>query len=195
MEKLFVEEVPSKDRVNLSQWFQNVFEESWQTLEQLFEPSMTYAYALRNRGADSVDTKTVSDLIETIEATQDEETRWSAVESLWRLDPNNLAGGLRRVKDLGMLIGEHPMALMVAVLTKTDRTRGVLLRVYPLRNQQYLPPHLQLVVLDESGNTFLEAEAREQDNCIQLKFSGLPGEQFSVRVALREAKITENFIL
>lgn len=220
-----------KSRVNLSQWFQNIFEESWQTIEQLFapsEPSFAYAYALRDRGADLMDSKTVSELIETIytsqdehrrrqaalrlgegtasseglaalihlvEATQDEETRWSAAESLWRLDPDNLSGGLRRVKDLGMLIGEHSVALMVAVLPKPDETRAVLLRVYPMRNQKYLPANLQLVVLDEAGNTFLETEARELDNYIQLKFSGLPGEQFSVRMALGEARITEDFIL
>ncbi|NET56714.1 MAG: DUF1822 family protein [Symploca sp. SIO2E6] len=243
LEKLFaVEEeqplpVPSKSRVNLSQWFQNVFEESWQTIEQLFssgENSFGYAYALREPRAVSIDLKIVSDLIETIytsqdeyrlrqaavqlgeigtassevlaalthliEATQDEETRWSTAESLWRLNPSNLAGGLRRVKDLGMLIGKHPIALMVAVLPKLDQTKAVLLRVYPLRNQKYLPPHLQLVVLDETGNTFLETEARESngerlDHYIQLKFSALPGEQFSVRLALGEVTITEDFIL
>lgn len=238
LEKLFAVEkeqsrsVSLKSRVNLSQWLQNVFEESWQTIEQLFapgEPCFAYAYALRERGADFMDSKTVSDLIETIytsqeehrrrqaalrlgemgtassevlaalthllEATQDEETRWSAAESLWRLAPHNLAGGLRRVKDLGMLIGEHPVTLMVAVLPKTDQMIAVLLRVYPMRNQKYLPAHLQLVVLDEAGKTFLETEARELDNYIQLKFSGSPGEQFSVRVGLGEANITEDFTL
>lgn len=235
LEKLFAinKEQPhavSLNQVNLSQWFQNIFEESWQTIEQLFAPSETsVVYALRNRGTDSMNIRTISTLIETIytsqdehrrkqaalqlgdiktassevllalahliEVTQDEETRWSAAETLWRLDPNNLAGGLRRVKDLGLLIGEHSVALMVAVLPKSDQTRAVLLRVYPMRNQKYLPPHLKLVVLDEAGNTFLETEAREQDNYIQLKFSGLSGEQFSVRLALEEAKITEDFIL
>lgn len=246
LEKLFTvgeEQTPPvalKSQVNLSQWLQNIFEESWQTIEQLFapgEPSFAYAYALRDRQgrafgegeADSLDSETVGDLIETIytsqdehrrrqaalrlgeigaansevlaalinliESTQDEETRWSAAESLWHLDPNNSVSGIRKVKDLGMLIGVHPVALMVALLPKSDGSRAVLLRVYPLRNHQYLPAHLQLVVLDKAGNIFLETEARESDNYIQLKFSGSPGEQFSVRVALGEMSITEDFIL
>jgi predicted negative regulator of RcsB-dependent stress response len=238
LEKLFAieEEQPRpvalKSRVNLSQWLQNIVEESWQNIEQLFasgEPSFAYAYVLRQHEDDSTNSETVSDLIETvytsqdehrrrqaalrlgeigtassevlsaliklIESTQDEETRWSAAESLWHLDSNNSVSGIRRVKDLGMLIGVYPVALMVAVLPKIDETRAVLLRVYPMRNHKCLPAQLQLVVLDGAGNIFLETEARELDNYIQLKFSGSPGEQFSVRVALGDAGITEDFIL
>jgi len=198
LEKLFAVEkeqsrsVSLKSRVNLSQWLQNVFEESWQTIEQLFAPGEP-CFRLGEMGTAS--SEVLAALTHLLGVTQDEETRWSAAESLWRLAPHNLAGGLRRVKDLGMLIGEHPVTLMVAVLPKTDQMIAVLLRVYPMRNQKYLPAHLQLVVLDEAGKTFLETEARELDNYIQLKFSGSPGEQFSVRVGLGEANITEDFTL
>lgn len=204
LEKLFAVEKPSprqvsaKSQVNLGQWLENVFEEGWQTIEQLFlpgEPSFVYAYALREQKSNSEDLETISSLIETIDNSQDEETRWRAVESLWRLDPNNRASGMRRVKDLGMLIQGFPLALMVAILPKPDQSRGVLLRIYPMGNQQYLPPHLELVVLDEAGNRFLEADAREADDYIQLKFSGLPGECFSVCVVMGEARIREDFVL
>jgi hypothetical protein len=151
--------------------------------------------ALRLGEMGTASSEVLAALTHLLGVTQDEETRWSAAESLWRLAPHNLAAGLRRVKDLGMLIGEHPVTLMVAVLPKTDQMIAVLLRVYPMRNQKYLPAHLQLVVLDEAGKTFLETEARELDNYIQLKFSGSPGEQFSVRVGLGEANITEDFTL
>jgi Protein of unknown function (DUF1822) len=222
---------------NLSQWLENVFEEGWQTIEQLFgagEPSFAYAYALRSRDAKADNSETISQLIRLlydsqdeyrrkqaaqklgeigagnseelaalihlVQTAQDEETRWAAADSLWRLDPNNVTAGIRKVKDLGMQIREQAVALMVAVLPKPDQTIAVLLRVYPMRNQEYLPSHLALLVLDEAGNTFLETEAREPgqggpDNYIQLKFSGSRGEQFSVRVSLGEAGITEEFAL
>ncbi|HEY9845691.1 MAG TPA: DUF1822 family protein, partial [Candidatus Caenarcaniphilales bacterium] len=59
----------------------------------------------------------------------------------------------------------------------------------------YLPPSLQLVVLDESGASFLEAQARSADNYIQLQFSGTAGERFSVQVTLGEVSTTEDFVI
>jgi hypothetical protein len=142
----------------------------------------------------------LTSLIHLIQTTQDEETRWSAAESLWRLDPNCEAGGIRRVKDLGKLIEECPIALMVAVLPKPDNTIAILLRAYPVGEQRHLPHHLALIVLDEAGNQFLKAEAREldqglSDHYIQLKFCGLPKEKFSVKVTLNNTEITEEFLL
>ena len=50
-------------------------------------------------------------------------------------------------------------------------------------------------MLDESGAIFLEAKARRADNYIQLQFSGSVGERFSVKVALGEVSMTENFVI
>ncbi len=133
-------------------------------------------------------------LMHLVQTTQDEETRWIAAESLWILDPTNPASGIRRVTDLGMRLGRHAVALMVAVLRKTNGHLAVLLRVYPMDNRT-LPMGLTLTVLDEAGDRFLEAQARKLDNYIQLKFSGEPGERFSVRVYLEDVAIVENFVI
>jgi hypothetical protein len=50
-------------------------------------------------------------------------------------------------------------------------------------------------VIEESGAVFLEAKARRADNYIQLQFSGTTGERFSVKVALGDVSITENFTI
>ena len=126
----------------------------------------------------------IAALIHLIRTTEDEETRWAAAESLWTIDPNNPASGVRRIADLGMQIGDRAIALMVAILPKAEGKVAILLRVYPMGSQTYLPSGLQLAVLDEDGDTFLETEARDVDNYIQLKFGGDRGERFSVRVAL-----------
>jgi hypothetical protein len=250
LERLFETNLPQdrrtvqKKQINLSQWFQNIVEEGWQTIEQLFvpeDPCFAYVYALRGgvigssigsaigTSVNDIDTliqviytnqdeesrkqaalrlgavgkatpEVLTALIHLIQTTQDEETRWGGAESLWQLDSENVAAGIRRVKDLGIQLGKDTVALMVAVLPKTDQTIAVLLRVYPMGEQRHLPPHLVLIVLDEIGNKFLEVEARElahglSDHYIQLKFSGLPGEKFSVKVALGEIEITEEFVL
>lgn len=137
----------------------------------------------------------IAALIHLIRTTEDEETRWAAAESLWTIDPNNPASGVRRIADLGMQIGDLAVALMVAILPKAEGKVAILLRVYPMGSQTYLPSGLQLAVLDEDGDTFLETEARDSDNYIQLKFGGDRGERFSVRVALGDNGITEGFAI
>ena len=190
-----VPEPASPQLVNLHNWLEGIVEAGWQTIDELFatrEVSLASAFrhrTLRFRG------KTKQELIQILQTTQDEETRWQAAESLWELDPNHAASGVRRVADLGFHLAGYAVALMVAVLPKRDRSMAILLRVYPLANQSHLPPGLQLMVLDQAGNTFSEVPTREQDNYIQFKFTADSGDLFSVKVALEEASITENFLV
>lgn len=136
-------------------------------------------------------------LVDLLRSTQDDETLWLTVESLWKLDPGNTAAGVRQVKlvDLGMQIASQAVALAVALVQKANQQVGVLLQVYPTENEPYLPANLKLVLLDESGQALREVVARQLDFYIQLKFSGEPGEAFSVRIELGAASITENFVI
>jgi len=154
--------------VNLSQWLQNVFETGWQTVEALWdtaEASLSFSF----RRADSY-----------------RET-----------DSNNSEAGVRRAKliDLGIQLAGKSVALIVELRPESEQKTGILLQVHPTGSQIHLPQRLQLIVLDESKATFLEAQARDADNYIQLQFKGKPGEQFSVRVALDDVSITENFVI
>ena len=154
-------------RVNLSQWFTDVFETGWQTVEALLNPA-ELDLAFQFRSADS-----------------------AVLVDSQQVDSSHRRG---KLIDLGIQMGDRPVALIVE-LTPEDRKRHILLQVHPTGNQIYLPPLLQLTVLDESGLVFLEAQARSADNYIQLQFSGLPGEQFSVRVTLGDASIVEDFVV
>jgi hypothetical protein len=161
-------DVVRSTRVNLSQWLTNVFESGWQTIETVLNPAQP-DLAFGFRSADSA-------LLANIE----------------RPD-----AGIRRAKliDLGMQLAGHPVALIVELQPESERRSHITLQVHPAGNQVYLPPLLQLIVLDESGLVFLEAIARSADNYIQLQFSGLPREQFSVKIALGEASLMEDFIV
>jgi hypothetical protein len=154
--------------VNLSQWFQQVFETGWQTAESLLNPAgMTPAFGFRG-------------------------TPRSGTESVERREP-----AIRRAKlvDLGIQLARHPVALVVELNPNLNQSVEVCLQVYPTQSQMYLPPELTLSVLDQTGETFLEAQSREADNYIQLIFSGQPGERFSIQVALGDASVTEDFVI
>jgi hypothetical protein len=185
----------SPQLVNLHNWLEGIFEAGWQTIDELFiAREVSLAPEFRGRIFKSRH-KTQEELIEIVQTTEDEETRWQAAELLWELSPNNPASGVRRVADLGIQLAGHGVALMVAVLPKLDRSMAILLRVYSMGSQLHLPPGLQLSGLDEAGSSFFEVQAREQDNYIQLKFTADPGDRFSVRVALDDTSIIESFVI
>jgi hypothetical protein len=139
----------------------------------------------------------VQALVNLLRTTQNDETLWSVVESLWRIDPGNSAAGVRRIKliDWGMQIAGEAVALAVALVPRENQSINVLLQVYPTGNNPYLPLNLALMLLDPSGKTLREVTARNTDVYIQLKLSGHPGEQFSVKITFGEASITEDFSL
>jgi hypothetical protein len=157
--------------VNLNRWFENIFEAGWQTVEALFSPQAAHpALSVRNAH------------------------RWGEINT------ENLAAGVKRGKliDLGIQLADNPVALIVTLTpAETDEEVDIRLQVYPTGSQIYLPQSLQLIVLDETGATFpeLEATARSADNCLQLEFSAQPGEQFSVKLALGDVSITEDFLI
>ncbi|MEG4249425.1 DUF1822 family protein [Microcoleus sp. Pol10D4] len=90
----------------------------------------------------------------------------------------------------------YPVVLIVNCQKNAEKT-DILIRLYPLSAAQtYLPVGIKLIVIDsESGDVFLEAQARSADNWIQLEFSGEVGEPFSIKVALEDAEITEHFAI
>ncbi|MBF2066954.1 MAG: DUF1822 family protein [Calothrix sp. C42_A2020_038] len=213
--------------VYLENWLNNIFDSSWQTVEEFFS-TKTYNIAFRNhvilteslnlndkdslkefvaslyanqRHASSTEKiyptqlEPVTALSQLINSTQDDETRWKAIELLWKIKPNHPSAATRRITDLGMQLAGYSIALMVATLPKLDGRRGILLRVYPMGNQPYLPPNLKLIGFDETGKTLLEVQARSQDNYIQFRFNADPGDKFSVQVALGTASITEYFMV
>lgn len=167
------------------------------TLRQMVEQ----LYVSQNSAPENEDI--CSALIHLLHTTQDEEVRWTAAELLWAfaegvggaIAPNHPAAGVRRVMDLGMQFAGHAVALMVAILSKPEERVAVLLRLYPMGSERYLPAGLQLTGVDESGNVFLDTQARRRDDYIQIKFSAEFGERFSIRISLDNASLTENFII
>lgn len=158
--------------INLRQWLQENFEADWQSFETLFgiPEQETNLVFRKHKKADMAFRK-----------------------------PK-----LRRAKpiDLGPQLAKHPMALAVTLTPKTNPKYSdivqefiISMQVRPLESEN-LPEGLKLVVFDESGKAFLEISAGKTDNIIQTKpFSGQPGEQFMVKVALGETSFTENFVV
>lgn len=153
--------------VNLSQWLRSAFETGWEQVETLLAPAASPAFSFRK------------------------------LDLAAETDSDRSAQRVRRAKliDLGLQLSGHSVALIVEIRPESAEKTGLLLQLHPHSKQTYLPPQLQLTVIDETGATFLEAEARSADNYIQLQFSGRPRERFGVKVTLGEISLTENFVI
>ncbi len=103
----------------------------------------------------------------------------------------------RRAKliNLGIQIANQAVILLVEISPQANEQTNIRLQVHSAGNEIYLPQGVQLTILDESGAVFLEAESRSADNYIQLQFRGELKERFSVKVALDEASVTQNFVI
>jgi hypothetical protein len=87
------------------------------------------------------------------------------------------------------------VAVIVAIAGESEQEMDISVEVQPPKGQTYLPSNLQLMVLDEDGEAVIDAHARNDNKNIQLEFGGEPGDRFSVKVALGDVSVTENFVV
>lgn len=135
------------------------------------------------------------------------EAGWETVESLLAPPPVEVAFGFRslhqnkfrkagveRGKVIDLERAGEQVAIFVGLQPGEAPEMDIRVEVYPAGSQTYLPQDLHLMVLDETGEAVMQAQAKSTKN-IQLEFSGETGEHFSVKVALGDVSITEAFVI
>lgn len=130
------------------------------------------------------------------------ETGWQEIETLLGNQPAlSMRSGkgdfISRGKliDLGKQITAQAVIIVVAITPENEQEMDIIVEVHPTSGQTYLPPNLQLMVLDFQGAAVMVAEARSSNKNIQLQFNGEPGERFSVKVALGDISVIEDFVI
>ncbi|MFB8788417.1 MAG: DUF1822 family protein [Potamolinea sp.] len=152
--------------VKLSDWLHNIFDAGWETVETLFAPPQN-ELAMNFRRASSVKTSTS-------EIPEEE---------------------VKRGKLLGLKWGNEEMALLIGLKPTTSTEIDISVEVSPTGDQTYLPVNLQLMVLDETGGSVMQAKTMRSTENIRLNFSAEPGESFGIKVALGDVSITEEFLI
>lgn len=95
---------------------------------------------------------------------------------------------------LGSYDQGETIILLVGFLPHPDREWEIWVRVAPASDETCLPSDLRVLILDGMGSTVMQAHSR-QTEMIQLRFTGQPGEQFNVQLALGSDSITESFVI
>jgi len=158
----------ARQAVNLIQWFSDVSDPLWQTVESLLStPELRPAYTFRG--------------METVE----------------KKSHQQLQAFVRRAKLINLEIYpvNQLVMLIVEITQEANQQLSIRLQLHTTSDQIHLPTGIQLTVLDEVGKVFIEAVAGKLDNYLQLKFRGESQEPFSVVVALNDFQSVENFML
>ncbi len=132
------------------------------------------------------------------------EAGWQDIETLLGTQSVNPAWNMRsktgaflsrgKLINLGIL-SDRTMVLVVTLPADNEQEMDIIVEVRPTSGQTYLPPNLQLIVLDFEGISVMEAQTRSSNKNIQLQFSAEEGERFSVKLALGDVSVTEDFVI
>ncbi|MGB3265935.1 MAG: DUF1822 family protein [Microcoleus sp.] len=148
--------------VHLSQWLHNVFDIGWQTAEKLFESKPELQFAFRSSQVAEIS------------------------------DRSNVRLPVKGGKIVNLESEKEQVALFVELMTTEEPDIDISVVVYPAKGQTHLPNNLQLILLDDGGETLMQARANSSENLL-FEFSGEPGEFFTVKLVLGESSATENF--
>ncbi|GAB4385508.1 MAG: hypothetical protein Kow00121_50520 [Elainellaceae cyanobacterium] len=153
--------------VHLSRWLQQAVDAGWQVVEDYFTPLFqTQAPAYSFRGEQS----------------------FSALEQAVPVI------GCSKPLTLKTQFMQANVALVVGLLPISEAETEIWVQLKPISNQSYLPPDLQIRVLDAEGIERMQAQARNTE-IIQLQFVGEPGEQFSLNIVLEQISVIETFVV
>lgn len=128
------------------------------------------------------------------------EAGWMAVEEV--LKPKQLACGfrseeIRRAKliELKTEPARHTVALSVTLKPEGDGKTGIFVGAHPAGDETYLPEGLKLSLLSPAGEVIYEERADSARDFLEVEMGGEPGERFSVKIALGDASVTEDFAI
>ncbi|MEG4346661.1 DUF1822 family protein [Microcoleus sp. A003_D6] len=168
----------------LGNWLKNAVETGWQKIEQgkqnlgkAIFPEENTSFVFRGSGSSRA------------------ENRQEGYRSSVRIFPE---ADVTRAKliDLGMRLGRTTFALLVAIAEESDRTLRVHVQLHPALGECYLPMNIKLSLISDTGETLEEVKSTVQNLCILLNdFHVDPDKSFSIRVALDDLSVTENFVV
>lgn len=160
----------TQPKVNLSQWFEDIFETGWQGIDDLIRYQVNPKLQFRN-GA----------------------SRKGGVAVKLFSDPDIVRA---KLIDLGMQLGNKHVALIMALTQENEGKINIISQIHPAGGDRYLPSNLNFMLLSESGKTLQEVESKSMDLWMQLRPFRVASEtNFSLKVELDDISITEAFTI
>ncbi|MGB3536367.1 MAG: DUF1822 family protein [Microcoleaceae cyanobacterium] len=126
---------------------------------------------------------------------------WEAIESIFLTEPAWQFRSAEKVRAKLINFENTANNSSVGIVVKVSPDENncdeikIIVELHPVHDQEYLPQFIQIMILDEEENAVIEAKAKTENRKIELELSAAIGDSFSIKIALGEVSITENFIL
>ncbi|EDX71864.1 hypothetical protein MC7420_6950 [Coleofasciculus chthonoplastes PCC 7420] len=178
----FLEEIETLTTlINLSQWFENIFEKGWQNFTEAFKPS-----APQPAWRFMPNPSQVTPVSHKNKQGRDSE---SFPSRLGMKKPR--VTGVKPI-NLGTNQTDYALDLVVSLTEAVEQKIDIEVQIHP-RDRETLPLGLTLSIIDEAGQVFSERSARINSTILTKRFRGKLKEQFTLKLSLAEASFTENF--
>ncbi len=156
---------------HLTRWFQDMVDQGWQVLDDLMTPSMQMGYSMRsNRTADG--------------SPSEDSSSDASVKRVYG-----------KTLTLDTVHGTHSVFLIAEVVNPPDADFKIELMLRPVNNQAFLPPGLDVTVLDADHQPVMNAQARTENRKVELGFHAESGDRFQLHIQLNDAILTESFLV
>ena len=99
--------------------------------------------------------------------------------------------------DLGITANKASVGIVVKVSRDESNfdEMKIIVELNPTNGQDYLPSSLHVMILDEEATAVMEAKAKNDNKKISLEFNAIVGDNFSVKIALEDISVIENFVI
>lgn len=124
---------------------------------------------------------------------------WEELEKMLPPQPPAFAFRSRHASaaiDRGKILnlqGEE-VVLQVSMTPPQNSKIEIAVEVSSAIGQTYLPPDLQLILLNEEGDLVMQTNAKTTE-AMELEFSGILGDKFQIQVVWENTNITESFVI
>ncbi|AGF52970.1 sll0281 [Synechocystis sp. PCC 6803] len=143
----------------------------------------------------------IAKLVEIIDGTNNEDTRWLAAGTLARIDAKHPQAVHSVTKTIAhdLALGQIPLTLTVSLMPRGDHTIAGLITLQPLQSTQTLPAGLALALLTTDDQLIDSIGVGEEEqggkNLLKMSLEIDPGSDFRIRVSLGELAVTEDIHL
>ncbi|EAW36443.1 hypothetical protein L8106_23980 [Lyngbya sp. PCC 8106] len=135
------------------------------------------------------------------------ESNWLPIESIFsqqiawqfRSHDEREINSVSRAKLINLGIKDNGASVGIVVKVSPDENEfdeiNIIVELHPTNGQEYLPPSLGIMILDEEETAVMEALTKNDNPKISLEFNASVGDSFGVKIVWKDITITENFML
>ncbi|MEM9219305.1 MAG: DUF1822 family protein [Cyanobacteria bacterium P01_F01_bin.150] len=175
---------PSHVVTYLTNWLKNIVEESWTSLDHVIGPEMQLNYQVRE-----INPSFQQDLRSTPAISKKPRTECAYGKTI-RFNTSQRT---------------ETVALITEIIDSSSADLSINLKICPPATKGepkedhsekvFLPPGLEMVIVDETGDTVMQVQSRDENRTIKLGFEAEPGDRFQLHMSLDDTVIVESFLV